>query len=120
LVKDQRCHGIQEVAVVRFLVLSISREALPPDQVLSLIGAMRAWVAEHRATGRLVEDFSLAGLSGSCRILEVDSHEDLTAIMAGFPFGPFSDIQVYPLSDLDSALDSYEQVMAQRMEAAQP
>jgi muconolactone delta-isomerase len=97
--------------------MSVLREALPPEKVLSLIGAMRAWVTEHRATGRLVEDFSLAGLSGSCRILEVDSHEELTAIMAGFPFGPFSDIEVYPLSDLESALDSYEQVMTQRAEA---
>ena len=100
--------------------MSVLREGLPPEKVSSLIGAMRAWVTEHRATGRLVEDFSLAGLSGSGRILEVDSHEELTAIMAGFPFGPFSDIEMYPLSDLDSALDSYERIMVSRTQASTP
>ena len=100
---------------MRFLVLSVSREALPPEKVRSLIGAMRAWLAEHRAAGKLVEDYSLAGRSGSCRILDVESHEELTAVMAGFPFGPFSDIEVYPLSDLDAALDTYERTMTDRM-----
>jgi muconolactone delta-isomerase len=106
----------REEAVMRFLVLSTMREALPPEQVLSLIGSLRTWMWEHRSTGRLVEDFSLAGRNGSCRILDVESHEELTEIMAGFPFGPFSDIEVFPLSDLDAALDSYEEAMTRRIE----
>ena len=102
---------------MRFLVLSTMREALPPERVLPLIGSMRGWMWEHRSTGKLAEDFSLAGRNGSGRILEVESHEELTEIMAGFPFGPFSDIEVFPLSDLDAALASYEEVMTRRIES---
>ncbi len=103
---------------MRFLVLSISRQALPPEQVLSLIQAKRTWVAEHRATGRLADDFSLAGRSGSGYILDVDSNEEMTAVRAGDPFAPFSDVEIYPLSDLEAAFDEYEQVMLQRAETA--
>ena len=98
---------------MRFLVLSISRQALPPTHVLSLIAAKRAWVAEHRATGTLADDFSLAGRSGSGYILNVDSNEELTAIRAGDPFAPYSDVEIYPLSDLEAAFDVYEQVMTE-------
>ena len=98
---------------MRFLVLSISRQALPPAQVLSLIAAKRAWVTEHRATGKLVDDFSLAGRSGSGYILGVDSNEELTAIRAGDPFAPFSDVEIYPLSDIEAAFDVYERIMTE-------
>ena len=99
---------------MRFLVLSISREALPPERVLGLIAAKREWVAEHRASGKLRDVFSLAGRSSSGYILDVASHEELTAIRAADPFGPFSDVDIYPLSDLERAFDIYEQVMQQR------
>jgi hypothetical protein len=33
-----------------------------------------------------------------------------------FPFGPFSDIQAYPLSDLDASLDLAEANIATMME----
>jgi len=102
---------------MRFLVISISRQALPPSQVLGLIAAKRTWVAEHRATGQLVDCFSLAGRSGSGYILAVESNEELTTIRAGDPFAPFSDVEIYPLSDLEAAFDVYEQVMVQAAEA---
>jgi muconolactone delta-isomerase len=37
-------------------------------------------------------------------VVDVDSHEELDEIMAGFPFGPFSTTEVYALSDLDRSL----------------
>jgi len=99
---------------VRFLVLSISRDAVPPEQVLSLIATKRKWVAEHRESGKLQDLFSLAGRSSSGYILDVESHEELTAIRAGDPFAPFSDVEIYPLSDLEQAFDVYEREMQQR------
>lgn len=103
---------------MRFLVLSIQRQALPPEQVLAMIAAKRTWVARYRATGQLVDDFSLAGRSGSGYVLEVESNEELTAIRAGDPFGPFSDVEIYPLSDLEAAFDAYEQVMTETAKTA--
>jgi hypothetical protein len=43
----------------------------------------------------------------------VDSHEELDEIMAGFPFGPFSSIELYPLADLDAGLDSFGKAIQQ-------
>jgi muconolactone delta-isomerase len=37
-------------------------------------------------------------------ILSVDSFEELDAIMTSMPFGPFSNIEVYGLSDVKQAL----------------
>ena len=37
-------------------------------------------------------------------MLEVESHEELDAIMARFPFAPFSSIEIIALSDLDTSL----------------
>ena len=105
---------------MRFLVLSIMRQALPPEQVLSLIAAKRTWVATYRATGQLADHFSLAGRSGSGYILAVESNEELTAIRASDPFAPFSDVEIYPLSDLEAAFDEYEEVMSQMTEPAGP
>ncbi len=105
---------------MRFLVISMSRQALPPGQVLSLIAAKRAWVEEHGTTGRLADHFSLAGRNGSGYILDVESNEELTAIRAADPFAPFSDVEIYPLSDLGAALDAYEQVMLKSTASTEP
>ena len=103
---------------MRFLVLSMQRQALPPEQVVALITAKRRWLARHRASDKLADYFSLAGRSGSGYILDVDSNEELTAIRAGDPFAPFSDVEIYPLSDLEMAFDEYERVMQQAKETA--
>ncbi len=99
-------------------VIDFAASLTPPAQVLSLIAAKRTWVAKHRATGQLADHFSLAGRSGSGYILAVDSNEELTTIRASDPFAPFSDVEIYPLSDLEEAFDAYEQVMLRVAEAA--
>lgn len=102
---------------MRFLVLTSAREAMPPESALPMVQAMKAWVAEHRGSGRMVEAFNFAGGQGGGGILEVESHEELDEIMAGFPLGPFSEIEVHALSDLDAALDSFEKSITQMMQA---
>ncbi len=84
---------------------------------MPMMQAMKGWVAEHRQSGKLVDVWSFAGQTGGGGVVEVDSHEELDEIMSGFPFGPFSDVTVYALSDLDRALDTAERAMAQMMEA---
>lgn len=46
----------------------------------------------------------------------MDSHEELDAIMVGFPFGPFSTIEVVALSDIDQALAGAKVAFQQMME----
>ena len=89
---------------MRFLIVTESREAMAPDMALPMMQMMKAWVAEHTASGKMEQIWSFAGLSGGGGIINVDSHEQLDAIMGGFPFAQHSDISVYALADLDAVL----------------
>jgi muconolactone delta-isomerase len=61
--------------------------------------------------------WSFAGTQGGGATINVDSHEELDAIMTEYPFGPFSEIEVYPVADLHASLQSTKQVALARMEA---
>jgi muconolactone delta-isomerase len=102
---------------MRFLIVTTGREAGPPEMAMPLLQAMRAWLAEHRASGKLVDVWSFAGSIGGGGIVEVESHEELDAIMAGFPYGQTSHVDVYPLADLDASLDNLEASIVQMMQA---
>ena len=80
-----------------------------------LIDAMAAWLAQGRQDGTLKAAWSFAGTQGGGGTAEVDSHERLDEVMAGFPFAPFSSIEVYPLSDLDKSLAANRAVVEQMM-----
>lgn len=96
---------------MRFLIVTISNSPMPPDMGPMLVNAMKEWLATYRANGKIEQTWSFAGITGGGGILNVESHEELDEIMTSFPFGPFSKIEVYPLSDLDRSLDAASQVM---------
>lgn len=89
---------------MRFLVLTKSRTPAPPNP--DLIDAMTAWLDQHEGSGKMEQSWAFAGITGGGGILNVDSHEELDAVMGGFPFAPFSSIEVYPLSDLRQSLET--------------
>jgi len=101
---------------MQFLVLTEPSSPPPPEMVLPLISAMEAWVARYRAAGKVRHSWSFAGSQGGGGVVEVDSPEELDVIMAGFPFGPFSTIKVYALSDLDQSLAALRTAVQQTME----
>ena len=101
---------------MQFLVLTEQTNPPPPDMVLPLVGAMEAWVARHREAGKFRHIWSFAGIPGGGGVVEVASAEELDVIMASFPFGPFSTIKVYALSDLDQSLVSLRTAFQQSME----
>jgi muconolactone delta-isomerase len=78
---------------------------------MALTQAMKQWADTHRASGKIEQIWNFAGLQGGGGIANVESHEELAAIMAGFPFGPFSKIEVYALSDLDAGLEAFTQAI---------
>ena len=75
---------------MQFLIITKQSSPPPPEMVIPLIDAMEAWLAKGRADGTMRSSWAFAGTQGGGGIAEVDSHEQLDAIMAGFPFGPFS------------------------------
>lgn len=101
---------------MQFLVLTEPSSPTPPEMVLPLIGAMEAWVARWRTAGKFQHMWANAGRNGGGGVVEVDSPEELNVIMAGFPFGPFSTIRVYALSDRDQSLAASRTAVQQMME----
>lgn len=94
---------------MRFLVITKSRTPAPPDP--SLVDAMIAWLDQHKA--KMEQSWSFAGINGGGGILNVETLEEVDDVMAGFPFGQFSTIEVYGLADLRRSLDNVRTVMSQ-------
>jgi muconolactone delta-isomerase len=90
--------------LMQFLVITKQAGPPPPEMVIPLIDAMTAWLAEQRASGKAKASWAFAGTNGGGGLIEVESHEELDAIMARFPFGPVSSIEILALSDIDQSL----------------
>jgi muconolactone delta-isomerase len=103
---------------MKFLVISKPKHMFPPEFAVPLIDAFSAFIDKYEATGQLESSWSFAGTQGGGGIANVDSLEELDSIMVEYPFGPFSDVEVYPLVDLKESLQRSKQVsqmMAQQM-----
>jgi muconolactone delta-isomerase len=100
---------------MRFLVISKNRHLPPPEMMSPLIDAMIAWSNKMQASGKAEARWALAGGPGGGGILNVDSLDELNALMSEFPFGPFSDTDVIPIVDLVPALERTKQAMSAMM-----
>jgi muconolactone delta-isomerase len=89
---------------MRFLVSSSPKHMIPPEMVPNLLDALLGWVGQHTASGKLEFVWNYAGRDGGGGILNVDSLEELDAIMVGFPLGPFSEVEIHALSDLEDSV----------------
>jgi muconolactone delta-isomerase len=96
---------------MKFLVISNPKHPVPPEIGPTLVDAMSAWVKQHTASGKIESTWSFAGTAGGGGIVNVDSPEELDAIMVAFPFGAFSEVEIYPLVDLHEALHRSKQAM---------
>ena len=89
---------------MKFMVISKPRHLAPPEMIIPLLDGFLAWLDKYTENGQLEDSWNFAGTQGGGGIVNVDSHEELDAIMAEYPFGPFSEIEIYPLSDLRESL----------------
>lgn len=103
---------------MRFLIVTKGRDPVPPEMAMPMMQMMQGWMAEHRSSGKLEQVWSFAGQLGGGGIANVDSHEELDELMAGFPFGQTSHVEVYPLADLDAALEGSLAAIQAMMAAA--
>ncbi len=102
---------------MRFVVISNSKHLAPPEAMVGLLDAMVGWVNKHTASGKMETSWASAGTPGGGGILNVNSLEELDAIMAEYPFGPFSDTQIIATVGLVEAMQRAKQA-AQAMMAA--
>lgn len=84
---------------MRFLIVSKTKKMAPPEVVPALLDGTLAWARKYQK--QVKELWSFAGQQAGGGIANVESLEELDAILAEMPIGPFSETEVYPLVDLD-------------------
>lgn len=104
---------------MKFLVTTSPKFQAPPEAVPGLMDALKAWTSSYIESGHLEAVWSVAGKAGGGGILNVGSLEELDAIMAGFPFAPFSEIEIIPIVELNDSIDRVKQAYQARAQAMQ-
>jgi len=94
---------------MRFLVITKPKHLVPPEVTIRLLDAMGPWRSKY--AGKIEHAWGFAGIAGGVGIANVDSVEELDAVMAEFPMGGISDIEIIPLVDLDGALQRARKAM---------
>ncbi len=97
---------------MRFLIVSKSKIPFPPEAAVPLFDAMLAWIETNTKSGKLEQVWGFAGISGGGGILDVESLEELDSIMVTMPFGPFSKVKVFGLTDIKQALGAGKEAAA--------
>ena len=100
---------------MQFLVITRQKTPAPPEMLMPLLGAMEAWVAQNRASGKATAVWGFAGTIGGGGVLEVESHEELDAVMSRFPFAPFSTVEIIALSSIDESLANAKAFVGEMM-----
>jgi muconolactone delta-isomerase len=100
---------------MRFLIVTMQNTPPPPDMALGLFEALSAWAKSNQEQGKIEQVWSFAGLPGGGGIANVNSLEELDALMTSFPMSPFSDIETYPLVDLEPSLENVRQAIRSMM-----
>ena len=95
---------------MKFLVTSRVKYQMPPEAAPGLMDALSAWAKKYVDNGKLEIVWANAGKPGGGAIVNVASLEELDAIMIEFPIGPFSEIDVVPITDLQVSLERSKQM----------
>ena len=98
---------------MRAMVLIRPQSPPPLDLLPTLFDGFAAWRARHRDSMESFEFF--AGGGGGFGVVNVADEATLNQIMVEYPLLPFSEVEVHPLVDGDTALDQWRQTLQQMM-----
>ena len=98
---------------MRFVVSTKLRHLVPPEVSIKLLNAMAPW--QKQWGGKIEQVWSFAGIQGGGGILNVESLEELDAVMSSFPLLGISDVEVLPIVDLDDSLKRSLKVLEARV-----
>ncbi len=99
---------------MRFLVITKSKHLLPPEVSARLVDAIGSWRSNYwrsKYARQFEQTWGFAGIRGGGGIVNVNSLDELDAIMAEFPMQATSDMETIPLVELDGALHRPKQAM---------
>jgi muconolactone delta-isomerase len=78
----------------------------PRERMLGLIASTWATIDQLEKDGKVVTGGAYVGKRGGCIVADVDSHEDLAALLNRVPISGYLDWEVTPLVPAQSALES--------------
>ncbi len=96
---------------MRFLIIGKNKFPMPPEIAPAVVDATIAWAKKYTGSGKLEQLWGVAGVAAGGGIANVGSPDELDAVMAEFPLGPFTDLEVYPLTDMVGSMERMKQVM---------
>ena len=94
---------------MKFLVISKPKHLVPPEVLIGVIDGMGPWQSKY--AGNIEQVWGFAGIAGGGGIINVNSLEELDAVMAELPVAPLSDVEIFPLVDLAGALQRTKQAI---------
>ena len=94
---------------MKFLIITKPKHLVPPEITARLIDAIGPWRSKYAR--KIEQAWGFAGIGAGGGILNVDSLEELDAVMAEFPMGGVADIEIIPLVDLDGSLQRAKKAM---------
>jgi muconolactone delta-isomerase len=102
---------------MKFLIVSKNKHMLPPEMAPALIDATLSWLEKY--SGKIEQAWAFAGQQGGGGIVNVESLEELDNIQIEFPLGPFSELKVYPLVDIENSFKHQKQVIQAMLDSSQ-
>ena len=102
---------------MRFLITSTPRFPIPPELTTTVLGAMNDWVKRYTGSKKIEQLWGFVS-GGGGGILNVASHEELSAILSEMPFTPFADTRAEPLIPIEVGLNNFRQAMARMTQPA--
>jgi muconolactone delta-isomerase len=102
---------------MRFLVTSTPKFPIPPQLTPVLLNAMGEWVKRYTASKKIEQTWGFVS-GGGGGILNVASHEELSAILMEMPFTPFAETRVDALIPVEVSLNNFKQAMARMSQPA--
>ena len=94
---------------MRFLVIGRGKYPIPPEAAPGILDATVAWNKKLIDSGKGEASWGVDELPVGVGILNVDSLEELDAIMTESPLGPFGEVGILSLVDLAESLQRIKQ-----------
>ncbi len=101
---------------MRAVVIVRPQSTAPPDLLPTLFDGFADWRERHKDSMESFEFF--AGGGGGFGVLNVPDEATLNQIMLEYPFLPYSEVEVRPVVDGDTALRQWRQTLQQMMGGA--
>jgi hypothetical protein len=96
-------NNFEEINSMKFLVLiKVKAGARPtPEVVLK----HKEWVLQRVKSGAMEASYTFEGSSNGMCILNLKNPEELNALAAAAPMGPYCDVEVHRLTDFAEEMD---------------